>query len=137
MNPMINMANAYKTQQIMTAAPEQLTLMLYNGAIRFVEESMTALEQKDFAKSHERNLRAQDIVREFMATLDMKIELSKNWLSLYDYIEYRLIQGNIKKDKTQLDEAKSMLTELRDTWVEVMKKTRAERPVMMPQAMAR
>ena len=137
MNPMMNMANAYKTQQIMTAAPEQLTLMLYNGAIRFVEESMTALEQKDFAKSHERNLRAQDIVREFMATLDMKIELSKNWLSLYDYIEYRLIQGNIKKDKTQLDEAKSMLTELRDTWVEVMKKTRAERPVMMPQAMAR
>ena len=137
MNPMINMANAYKTQQIMTAAPDQLTLMLYNGAIRFVEESMTALEQKDFAKSHERNLRAQDIVREFMATLDMKIELSKNWLSLYDYIEYRLIQGNIKKDKTQLDEAKSMLTELRDTWVEVMKKTRAERPVVMPQAMAR
>lgn len=137
MNPMINMANAYKTQQIMTAAPEQLTLMLYNGAIRFVEESMMALEQKDYAKSHERNLRAQDIVREFMATLDMKIELSKNWLSLYDYIEYRLIQGNIKKDKTQLDEAKSMLIELRDTWVEVMKKTRAERPVMMPQAMAR
>ena len=137
MNPMINMANAYKTQQIMTAAPEQLTLMLYNGAIRFVEESMMALEQKDYAKSHERNLRAQDIVREFMATLDMKIELSKNWLSLYDYIEYRLIQGNIKKDKAQLDEAKSMLTELRDTWVEVMKKTRAERPVMMPQAMAR
>ena len=137
MTPMINMANAYKTQQIMTAAPEQLTLMLYNGAIRFVEESMTALEQKDFAKSHERNLRAQDIVREFMATLDMKIELSKNWLSLYDYIEYRLIQGNIKKDKAQLNEAKSMLTELRDTWVEVMKMTRAERPVMMPQAMAR
>lgn len=137
MTPMINMANAYKTQQIMTAAPEQLTLMLYNGAIRFVEESMTALEQKDYAKSHERNLRAQDIVREFMATLDMKIELSKNWLSLYDYIEYRLIQGNIKKDKAQLDEAKSMLTELRDTWVEVMKMTRAERPVMMPQAMAR
>ena len=98
---------------------------------------MTALEQKDFAKSHERNLRAQDIVREFMATLDMKIELSKNWLSLYDYIEYRLIQGNIKKDKAQLDEAKSMLTELRDTWVEVMKKARAERPVVMPQAMAR
>ncbi len=137
MNPMINMANAYKTQQIMTAAPEQLTLMLYNGAIRFVEESMMALEQKDYAKSHERNLRAQDIVREFMATLDMKIELSKNWLSLYDYIEYRLIQGNIKKDKAQLDEAKSMLTELRDTWVEVMKKARAERPVVMPQAMAR
>lgn len=137
MNPMINMANAYKTQQIMTAAPEQLTLMLYNGAIRFVEESMMALEQKDCAKSHERNLRAQDIVREFMATLDMKIELSKNWLSLYDYIEYRLIQGNIKKDKAQLDEAKSMLTELRDTWVEVMKKARAERPVVMPQAMAR
>ena len=140
MSAMNNMANAYKTQQIMTASPEQLTLMLYNGAIRFVDESMVALEQKDFAKSHERNLRAQDIVREFMVTLDMKYEFSNNWVVLYDYIQYSLIQGNIKKDKEQLVEAKAMLIELRDTWTEVMKKARAERPAgtsAMLQAMAR
>lgn len=126
MNAM-NMANAYKNQQIMTASPEDLTLMLYNGAIRFTNESILAMEQGDIQKSHTANLRAQDIVREFMATLDMKIELSQNWLALYDYIEYSLIQGNVKKDKTLLENAREMLTELRDTWAEAMKAARQQR----------
>lgn len=122
-------ANAYKTQQIMTASPEELTLILYNGAIRFVAESMKALEQGDKAKSHSANLRAQNIVREFMSTLDMRLEISKTWLPLYDYIEYCLIQGNVKKDVQQLGEAKGMLTEMRDTWAEAMKLTRPNRAV--------
>lgn len=139
MTPNMNMANAYKTQQILTASPEQLTLMLYNGAIKFVDESIIAVDKKDFAKSHERNLRAQEIVREFMSTLDMKYEVAKNWMALYDYIEFRLIQGNIKKDKEQLQEARNLLQELRDTWVEAMKKARTEQaaPVPQMQAMAR
>jgi len=122
-------ANAYKNQQIMTASPENLTLMLYNGAIRFVNESIKALELGDKEKSHSANLRAQDIVREFMCTLDMKIEMSKTWLALYDYIEHCLIQGNINKDIQQLSEAKNMLTEMRDTWVEAMKLVRSNRAV--------
>ncbi|MHB8125581.1 MAG: flagellar export chaperone FliS [Desulfitobacteriaceae bacterium] len=126
MNAM-NTAKAYKTQQIMTASPEQLTLLLYNGAIRFIDESIQALENKDYPKSHERNLRAQDIVSEFVITLDMKLEISKTWLPLYDYIQFRLIQGNLKKDKEQLAEARTMLRELRDTWVEAMKKARQEK----------
>lgn len=133
MNTM-NMAKAYKTQQIMTASPEQLTLLLYNGALRFIDESIQALENKDYPKSHERNLRAQDIVHEFMATLDMKLEISKTWLPLYDYIQFRLIQGNLKKDKEQLAEARNMLQEMRNTWVEVMKKVRQEKPVSNLQA---
>ncbi|EAX46785.1 flagellar protein FliS [Thermosinus carboxydivorans Nor1] len=124
MNAM-NMANAYKTQQIMTAPPEQLTLMLYNGAIKFVDESIQAIEQRDFPKAHASNLRAQDIVRELMVTLDMQYEIAKTWYQLYDYILYRLIQGNIKKDKDQLQEARGMLQEFRDTWVEAMKRARA------------
>ncbi|KYZ76502.1 flagellar protein FliS [Anaerosporomusa subterranea] len=126
MNAM-NMANAYKNQQIMTASPEELTLMLYNGAIRFTSESILALEQGDISKSHAANVRAQDIVREFMITLDMKIELSKNWMSLYDYIEYNLVQGNVKKDKTMLENAKGILSDMRDTWVEAMKQARQQR----------
>ncbi|HWQ89282.1 MAG TPA: flagellar export chaperone FliS [Desulfitobacteriaceae bacterium] len=129
-----NTANAYKMQQIMTASPEQLTLLLYNGALRFIDESILALERKDFSKSHERNLRAQDIVTEFMATLDMKLEISGTWLSLYDYIRERLVQGNIKKDKEQLREARSLLQELRDTWVEAMKKVRQEKSLSNLQA---
>lgn len=122
-------ANAYKTQQIMTASPEELTLMLYNGAIRFVNESIKALEQGDKNKSHNANLRAQDIVREFMCTLDMSYELSKNWMALYDYIEHCLIQGNVKKDVQQLKVAKDLLTQMRDTWHEAMKLARSQQAV--------
>lgn len=113
----------------MTASPEELTLMLYNGAIRFLNESIKALEQGDKAKSHSANLRAQDIVREFMNTLDMELEISKTWMELYDYIEYCLIQGNVKKEKQLLEEAKGLLSEMRDTWAEAMKMVRANRAV--------
>jgi len=124
-----NTANAYKTQQVMTASPEELTLMLYNGAIRFTTESIQALEQKDYEKSHYANLRAQQIVQEFMATLDMNIELSQNWFKLYEYIEHCLIQGNLKKDSSMLAEAKNMLQEFRDTWYQVIKQMRSQRPM--------
>jgi len=123
------MANAYKNQQIMTASPEQLTLLLYNGALRFLTESILAMEQGDVQKSHNSNLRVQDIVREFVQTLDMSYELSKTWAQLYEYIEHCLIQGNIKKDVEQLQYAKSILTEMRDTWAEAMKLTHVARAV--------
>lgn len=120
------MAATYKNQQILTSSPEQLTLMLYNGAIRFIDESMIALDQKDLQKSHNTNMRAQDIVREFMATLDMSYEIAKGYYQLYDYVEYRLIQANMKKDKSQLEDAKQILVELRDAWVQAMKLARNE-----------
>ncbi|NMA68265.1 MAG: flagellar export chaperone FliS [Desulfitobacterium sp.] len=115
------MANTYKQQQILTAPPEQLTLLLYNGALRFLNESIQALEAKDLQKSHEANLRVQAIVREFMATLNMDMEISKNWMALYDYVEDCLIQGNIKKDVQLLQNAKDILEEMRNTWYEAMK----------------
>ena len=117
-------AMAYKNQQIMTASPAELTLMLYNGAIRFTTESILALESGDINKSHNANIRAQNIVREFMCTLDMQYEISQNWAALYEYIHYRLTQGNIKKDKEMLVEAKGLLTDLRDSWHGAMKAVR-------------
>jgi len=120
---------AYKNQQIMTASPQELTLMLYNGAIRFASESIIALENGDLGKSHAANLRAQNIVQEFMCTLDMQYELSQQWAALYEYINYRLIQANIKKDKEMLIEAKGLLTELRDTWHQAMKAVRVPEAV--------
>jgi flagellar protein FliS len=122
-----NTANAYKTQQIMTASPEELTLMLYNGAVKFANESISYLEKGDFEKSNNANLRVQDIVKEFMVTIDQDYELSKNWFMLYEYIEHRLIQGNIKKDVVQLTEARDMLLDMRDTWVQAMKLTRGNK----------
>lgn len=122
-------ANAYKNQQAMTSTPQQLTLLLYNGALRFLSESILAMEQGDIQKSHNANLRVQDIIREFVATLDMNYELSKPWAQLYEYIEYCLIQGNLKKDVQLLLQARDILQEMRDTWAEAMKLARASQAV--------
>lgn len=122
-----NIANAYKNQQILTASPEQLTLLLYNGALRFLNEAIQALEEGDIPKAHNANLRVQDIVREFMRTLDMSYEISKTWAQLYEYTEYCLIQGNIKKDVEELKNAKSILEEMREAWQGVMKQVQMAR----------
>lgn len=118
---MMNPAAAYRNQQIMMASSEQLTLMLYDGAIRFLRASITAIEAKDMEKAHEMNMRTQEIVREFRGTLNMDIELSANWDQLYEFMEYRLVEGNIKKDKAMLHEVLDLLKEMRDTWAEAMK----------------
>jgi flagellar protein FliS len=120
---MINpqMANVYKNQQVMTSTPQQLTLLLYNGALRFLTESIMAMEQGDIPKTHNANMRVQDIVRELIITLDMNYELSKTWARLYEYTEYCLIQGNLNKDVKLLLQAKDILQEMRDTWAEAMK----------------
>ncbi len=115
------MAAAYKNQQIMTASPEQLTLLLYNGALRFLSESIQALENDDKEKSHHANLRVQAIIHEFMGTLDMNYEISQNWAALYEYIDHCLIEGNIQKDVQQLRNAKEILEDMRNTWQEAMK----------------
>lgn len=124
-------ALAYKNQQIMTASPAELTLMLYNGAIRFTSDSMLALEAGDINRCHNSNLRAQAIVREFMLTLDMQYEISTNWAALYEYINFRLIQANVQKDRQMLAEARELLTELRDVWHQAMKAVR------MPEAVGK
>nr|WP_320148146.1 flagellar export chaperone FliS [uncultured Anaeromusa sp.] len=118
---MINPAAAYRNQQIMTASSEQLTLMLYDGAIRFLRGAITAIEANDMEKAHEMNMRTQEIVREFRQTLNMDIELSDNWDKLYEFMEYRLMEGNMKKDKAMLQDVLDLLRDMRDTWAEAMK----------------
>ena len=119
-------AMIYKTQQVMTAPPQELAMMLYNGAIRFVTENIRAIEEKNMNKAHEANMRAQDILRELMNSLDMKNEVSQGLLTMLDYLEFRLIQANVKKDPVQLEEAKNLLIELRDTWFQAMKLAREQ-----------
>ncbi|MDU4959269.1 MAG: flagellar export chaperone FliS [Sporomusaceae bacterium] len=123
------MANAYKTQQIMTASPEELTLMLYNGTLRFVNESVRAIDQQDAEAANRTNLRAQAIVRELMNTLDTQYEVAQSMLPLYEYMERRLIEGNIQKDSAPLLEVKALMTELRDSWATAMKSVRADKAV--------
>jgi flagellar secretion chaperone FliS len=111
----------YKNNSITTASPEELTLMLYNGLMRFLMQADKAIENKETEKAHENIVRAQDIILEFQATLDMQYDISHNLLQLYDYMHRRLIEANIKKDRQIIGEVLHFATELRDTWSQAMK----------------
>jgi len=120
-----NPYQVYQQQSVMTAAPGDLTLMLYNGCLKFMGRAELALEKKDIAGVNEALLRAQDILAELMSTLDMQYEVANNLFALYDFIYTTLVQANIKKDPALLKQCTSLVTELRDTWAEAVKMTRA------------
>ncbi len=124
---MVNAAEAYKRQQVLTATPEALTLMLYNGCLKFIDEGMKALEIKDYEATNTALQKAENIISEFRITLNMDYEISHQLFPLYNYVYDRLVEGNIKSDMKQLEEAKTIITELRDAWVLAMKKARQEK----------
>ncbi|MFY9177580.1 MAG: flagellar export chaperone FliS [Caldicoprobacterales bacterium] len=121
-----NPYDRYQQQSVMTASPGELTLMLYNGCIKFIKQAKLAIDEKDVEKAGNSLIRAQDIIQELMVTLDPQYEISKNLYALYDYMYQRLIDANISKDKAPLDEVLELLADLRDTWVEVIKINRKE-----------
>ncbi len=123
----INAAEAYRRNQILNAPPEQLTLMLYNGCLKFIDEGIKAVEEKNFENANVTLQKAQRIVSEFRLTLNMDYEISHQLMPLYDYVYDRLIDGNVKSDVNQLNEAKTIISELRDAWVGAMKKARQEK----------
>jgi len=122
-----NAAEAYKRQQIMTATPEALTLMLYNGCLKFMSEGMDAIVAKDYEQANTSLQKAQRIISEFRITLNMKYEISHQLFPLYNYVYDRLVEGNMKSDVKMVEEAKGIITELRDAWAQAMKKARAEK----------
>ena len=115
----------YKNNSIFTASKEELTLMLYDGALKFCNQAEIAIENSDAKKANELILRVQDIIQEFQITLDNKYEISHQLNDLYIYIHSRLVDANMKKDKEILIDAKNMIRELRDTWKEAMRKYKA------------
>ena len=124
---MVNAAEAYRQQRILNAPPEQLTLMLYNGCLKFIDDGRAAVEAKDYEAANNSLQRAQKIISEFRLTLNMAYEISHQLLPLYNYIYDRLVEGNIRSDVAQIDEAKGIVTELRDAWFEAMKRARLEK----------
>lgn len=110
----------YREQAINTATPEELTLMLYDGCIKFINISKVAIEEKNIELANSNIQKAQNIISELMVTLNMDVEVSKNLMALYDYYNRRLVEANIKKDSDILEEVKLFITELRDTWKEAM-----------------
>lgn len=113
---------AYANSKVLTATPAELTLMLYDGAIKFTNIAIVAIEKKDIQKAHTNIIKAERIIIEFQATLDNKYPISKDFNNVYTYLIRRLRDANIKKDKTILEEeVLPHLRTMRDTWKEVMR----------------
>ncbi|MBR6329329.1 MAG: flagellar export chaperone FliS [Lachnospiraceae bacterium] len=112
----------YQTNKILQATPAELTLMLYEGAIKFCNIAMVAIEQNDLQKAHNNLMKAQDIIDEFRSTLNHKYPVAKDFDNVYVYIRKLLVDANMKKSKVPLEEAMTHLRTMRDTWKEVMQK---------------
>ena len=119
-------ASVYKQQQILTASPEQLILMLYNGCIKFMNEAANAIEVKDLEKTHNTCIKAQNIVLELSSTLNMDYPIAKEMFLLYDYVEHELILANLKKDVQHIENAKYVLNNIREGWLDAMKTVRGQ-----------
>lgn len=111
----------YQNSKIMTASPAELTLMLYEGAIKFSNIAIMAMKDKDMEKAHRNIIRTQKIIDEFRDSLNMQYEVSKDFDNVYRYLLQRLLEANIKKDVEIMEEVVTHLRSMRDTWVMVMK----------------
>ncbi len=112
----------YKNSKVLTASPAELTLMLYDGAIKFCNIAKDAVDHKDVQKAHENIIKAQKIIDYLRQTLDMKYPVAQDFENIYSYLSQRLIEANIKKDNEILEEILTHLRSVRDTWKEVMRK---------------
>ena len=117
----------YQTQSVTTASPGELTLMLYNGCLKFIKLAKTAMFEQDFEAKNANLAKAQKIIQELMVTLDTNVEVADGMMQMYDYIHRRLIEANIKNDTSILTEAEGYVTEFRDTWKEVLRISRTHR----------
>ncbi|WP_431029198.1 flagellar export chaperone FliS [Lysinibacillus sp. LZ02] len=126
MTAQANAFNAYKQNSVTTASPGELTLMLYNGCLKFLGKAKMAIEEKNIEEKNINLQKAQAIIAELMSTLNMDIEISKQMLPLYEYMNRRLVEANIQSDITIIEEVEGLVTEFRDTWKEVIKITRQQ-----------
>lgn len=118
-------ANAYaqyNNQKVMAASPAELTLMLYDGAIKFCNIAEAAIEKNDADKAHTNIVKVEKIIEYLRSTLDMSYPVAQDFENMYSYIARRLIEANMSKDLEILQEVNTHLHAIRDNWIEVMKK---------------
>lgn len=116
-----NAYNAYKNNQVMAASKSKLVIMLYDGAIKNLKLAEIALQEKQIEKVNTYLKKTQDIIAEFMSTLNFEAggDIAKNLYQLYEYMYNKLIRANIDKDAEGIIEVKKYLEELRDTWAQI------------------
>lgn len=119
-----NPYQSYQQNSINTASPGELTLMLYNGCLKFIHIAKGAIAEKNIEAKNTNLKKAQNIIQELMVTLNLELEVSKSMLPLYDYVYRRLIEANLKSDLAILDEVEEFVTDFRDTWKQVIQLNR-------------
>ena len=120
--PVQNPYEQYNQSKILTASPAEITLMLYEGAIKFCNIAIMGIEQGDIEKAHTNIMKTQRIIEAFRDTLDHKYPVAEEFDKVYAYVLRRLFEANVNKDKEILEEVNTHLRSMRDTWKEVMKK---------------
>ncbi len=125
MNPYLKQ---YRQTQINTAPKEEILLMLYDGAVRFLHQAKAGFAEKNIEKIHNNLMKVQNIITEFESALDMENggDFAKNLFGLYEFMSQQLSIANIKKKEDSLDIVIKHMTELRDTWKQAVKKFKAE-----------
>lgn len=121
-----NAYSQYNNNKVLTASPAELTLMLYEGAIKFCNVAEVALEQKDIPKAHNNIVKVQKIIDYLRQTLDMSYPVAEDFERIYVYLSERLVAANVKKDKAIIEEVNMHLHSVRDTWKEVMRINRVK-----------
>lgn len=116
-----NAYSQYSNNKIMTASPAELTLMLYDGAIKFCNIAIVGVENHDIQKAHNNIMKVQKIIEEFQITLNFKYPIANDFNNVYNYLLKRLREANLRKDKAILEEVNEHLHTMRDTWKEVMR----------------
>lgn len=115
---------AYKSNSILTANGNELTIMLYDGAIKFINKAIIHIEKKELIDAHKNIMKAQDIISELEYSLDRRYPIANEILKLYEFIHNLLIEANIEKNKEKLEQANNLIREFRDTWQQLCKKAR-------------
>lgn len=110
----------YKNSRVTTASPAELTLMLYDGAIKFMNIAEAAIEKGDNAKAHDNIMKTEKIVDYLRITLDMQYPVSKDFENVYMYMSDRLVEANVNKDVEIIKEINEHMHTIRDSWKQVM-----------------
>lgn len=114
-------SSMYQKNAIMTASPAELTLMLYDGAIKFCNLALMGLEKNDYEKKNVNLKKAQAIIMELRSTLDRKYPVWEDFERVYEFIYNQMVEANVHNDAEALERALKYTREMRDTWKEVMR----------------
>ncbi|HHW71865.1 MAG TPA: flagellar export chaperone FliS [Firmicutes bacterium] len=125
MNAYAHAYQAYRQTQVSTASPGELLIMLFDGAIRFGRQAQEHIKRGEMEAASQKLIRVQDIVSELNFALDLRVgDIAENLQQLYEYIYERLVKANIKKDVDAIEEALHLLSELKETWEQVVAQVR-------------